>query len=285
MFTRIDHVAIAVRSLEQAFEFYRDVLGLAAGRRATVEDQGVHAALFPVGDGEIELLEPADPAGGVARFLERRGEGLHHICVETPDVSAALAHAKALELTLIDHSPRPGLAGMITFLHPKASHGVLVELAQPLTPQVHRVTPSAGVQAVGIETVYVAVKEAAAAAATYARNFQGEVAPVQDDSHFASKKVVVSIGNSQVTLLGSADRVSPVGCFLADRGEGLFGICLRVADFEDALRYLEETGIPTKVHGRATTTPLARLDPTRVNGVNLFLCPSTSTAPVHIPAG
>jgi methylmalonyl-CoA epimerase len=140
MFTRIDHVAIAVRSLEQAFEFYRDILGLAAGRRATVEDQGVHAALFPVGDGEIELLEPADPAGGVARFLERRGEGLHHICVETPDVSAALAHAKALELPLIDHSPRAGLAGMITFLHPTTPKRVTGFWSNWPSPSRHRST-------------------------------------------------------------------------------------------------------------------------------------------------
>ncbi len=285
MFTCIHHVAVVVRDMEQALRVYRDVLGLAMGKRAMVADQGVHAALLPMGDGEIELLEPADPAGSVARFLERRGEGLHHLCFETPDVSAALEQAKAAGLPVIDQVPRPGLAGMIAFLHPKASHGVLVELAQPLTQPAHPETPSAGLQAVGIETVYVAVKELAAAAATYARNFQGEVAPILDDPHFASKKVVVTIGNSQVTLLGSADRVSPVGCFLADRGEGLFGVCLRVADFVDALRYLEATGFPTEVHGRGTPTPLARLDPSQVNGVSLFLCPGTSAALAHTPAG
>src|SRR3989304_10564429 len=100
MFTRIQHVAIVVRSLEQALSVYRDVLGLPVEKRATIADQGVQAALLPMEDGEIELLEPGDPAGGVARFLERRGEGLHHICLETPDVSAALAHAKAAGLPL-----------------------------------------------------------------------------------------------------------------------------------------------------------------------------------------
>jgi methylmalonyl-CoA/ethylmalonyl-CoA epimerase len=253
---------------------YRDVLGLPVATRATVADQGVHAALLPMHDGEIELLEPADPAGGVARFLERKGEGLHHVCFETPDVSAALAQAKAATLPVIDQSPRPGLAGMIAFLHPKASHGVLVEMAQPLTPPVHPDPLSPGIRAVGIGTVYVVVQELPTAGATYARNFHGVEGAIEDAPHFASKKLVVSIGRSDVTLLGSADRVSPVGCFLADRGEGLFGVCLRVADFGAALRHLEETGIPTKVHGRHTTFPLARLDPTRTHGVNLFLCSS-----------
>ena len=278
MFTRILHVSIAVRSLEQALPFYRDVLGLPVGEEATVADQGVRAGLLSMQDGEIELLEPADPAGGVARFLERRGEGLHHLCLETPDVAAALAHAKAVDLLLIDQSSRPGLAGMIAFLHPKASHGVLVELAQPLTPPAHPDPPGAGIQALGLATVYVVVKDLLAAAATYARNFQGGVGAVEDHPHFGARRVLVSIGSSQITLLSPADRKSPVGCFLADRGEGLFGVCLRVMDLEAALLHLETTGIATEVHRRSTATPLARLDPTQVNGVNLFLCAGTSNA-------
>lgn len=274
MFTRIHHVAVAVRDMEKAFRVYRDVLGLPVGKRATVVDQGVHAALLPMADGEIELLEPMDPAGGVARFLERRGEGFHHLCFETPDVAAALAEAKAASLPLIDQSPRPGLAGLIAFLHPKASHGVLVEMAQPLTPPVHPERLGPGIQAMGIGTVYVAVKELEAAAATFARNFQGRAGAIQDDLHFASERIVIAIGGSRITLLGSADRLSPVGCFLAERGEGLLGVCLRVADLDAALRHLEETGISTTVHGRHTTTPLARLDPTQTHGAHLFLCPS-----------
>jgi len=276
MFTRIHHISIAVRSLEQALPFYQDALGLAVGNHAMVADQGVRAALFPMQDGEIELLEPADPAGGVARFLERRGGGLHHICLETPDVAAALAHAKAVDLPLIDRSPRPGLAGMIAFLHPKASHGVLVELAQPLTPPAHPDPPGAGIRALGLGAVYVVVKDLPVAAATYVRNFHGSVGVVEEHPPFGARQVVISIGSSQITLLSPADRASPVGCFLADRGEGLFGVCLRVMDLEAALLHLETTGISTEVHRQNTATPLARLDPTQVNGVNLFLCTGIS---------
>lgn len=285
MFTRIHHVSIVVRSLEQALPVYQDVLGLSLGSRETVPDQGVHAALFSLPDGEIEMLQPADPAGGVARFLERRGEGLHHICLETPDVSAALAHAKAAGLPLIDQSPRPGLAGTIAFLHPKASHGVLVELARPPAPSAHPEPSPGGIQGIGIGTVYVVVSDLAAAAGTFARNFQGEPGPVQDSPHFGAKQASVTIGASRLTLLGSADRASPVGCFLGDRGEGLFGVCLRVRDMDIALRHLEATGVPTQVHGRNTTTPLVRLDPAQVNGVNLFLWAGASDALPRPPAG
>ena len=272
MFTRIHHISIAVRSLEQALPFYRDALGLRERTRAAVPDQGVRAALLSMRDSEVELLEPADPNGGVARYLERRGEGLHHLCLETQDVTAALAHVKAVDLPLIDQSSRPGLAGMIAFLHPKASHGILIEFAQLLAPPAYAEPPGAGIRVQGLGTVYAAVKDLEAAATSHARNFHGCLGPVQDNLLFGAKQVVVSIGRSQITLLSPVDRKSPVGCFLDDRGEGLFGVCLRVMDLETALLHLEATGIFTEVDRRNTTTRLARLDPGRTNGVNLFLC-------------
>lgn len=132
MLRKIHHVGIVVRNLEDAYRFYRDTLGLPVHKEAVVEDQGVKAALLTIGNSEIELLEPINTNGGVAKFLERRGEGLHHICFETNDVSAELAATKAKGIEVIDHAPRKGLAGMICFLHPRANHGVLVEYAQPV---------------------------------------------------------------------------------------------------------------------------------------------------------
>lgn len=132
MLRKIHHVGIVVRNLDDAYKFYRDVLGLHVHKEAVVEDQGVKAALLTIGTSEIELLEPINQTGGVAKFLERRGEGLHHICFETDDVAAELAATKAKGIELIDHTPREGLAGMICFLHPRSNHGVLIEYAQPL---------------------------------------------------------------------------------------------------------------------------------------------------------
>jgi methylmalonyl-CoA/ethylmalonyl-CoA epimerase len=129
MIDRIHHIGIAVRDLDKALEFYRDVLGLHVHAMDTVEDQGVRAALLTIGESEIELLEPTSPEANMAKFIERKGEGLHHICFNTPDVDGDLEVLKDKGVELVDQKSRAGLAGMICFLHPKASRGVLVELA------------------------------------------------------------------------------------------------------------------------------------------------------------
>ena len=131
MLKRIHHVGIVVPDLEKAMGLWRDLLGLSLTKSATIQDQGVKAALLKAGDSEIELLEPLNPDNGVGKFLSRRGGGLHHVCFETEDVARELEAARAKGIQLIDQKPRPGLAGMICFLHPKATRGVLVEYAQP----------------------------------------------------------------------------------------------------------------------------------------------------------
>jgi methylmalonyl-CoA/ethylmalonyl-CoA epimerase len=131
MLKRIHHVGVVVPDLEAGLRFWRDTLGLRLTKSATIEEQGVRAALLKIGESEIELLEPINRDGGVAKFLARRGGGLHHVCFETDDVERELDAAKAKGIQLIDQKPRAGLAGMICFLHPKATRGVLVEYAQP----------------------------------------------------------------------------------------------------------------------------------------------------------
>jgi methylmalonyl-CoA/ethylmalonyl-CoA epimerase len=131
MLKKIHHVGIVVKDLERAMNFWRDLLGLALIKTAMIQDQGVKAALLKAGESEIELLEPLTAENGVGKFLSRRGGGLHHVCFETDDVEAELNRARAKGIQLIDQHPRPGLAGMICFLHPKATRGVLVEYAQP----------------------------------------------------------------------------------------------------------------------------------------------------------
>jgi methylmalonyl-CoA/ethylmalonyl-CoA epimerase len=128
---RIHHVGIVVNRLAEAYRFYRDVLGLPLVREAEIADQGVRAALLAAGDSEVELLEPLGATTSVGRFLAKRGEGLHHLCFETPDVSAALTSLKDRGVELLDTAPRTGLAGQIAFLHPRACSGVLVEVATP----------------------------------------------------------------------------------------------------------------------------------------------------------
>jgi methylmalonyl-CoA/ethylmalonyl-CoA epimerase len=132
MIKKVHHVGVVVREMDQAMRFYRDTLGLHVHKLETIEEQGVKAALLTLGDSEIELLEPVMPDTGIARYLERRGEGLHHICFEVDSVDADLAVLKEKQVELIDQEPRIGLAGRICFLHPGAMDGTLVELCEPL---------------------------------------------------------------------------------------------------------------------------------------------------------
>jgi methylmalonyl-CoA epimerase len=130
---RIDHVAIVVRDLEATLRFYRDTLGIAPSHILDFPREGVKIAFLPLGGpggSEIELLEPTDHAGGVARFLEKRGEGLHHLCLEVEDIDEALAELTAAGAAVLDTEPRPTAEGRGIFLHPKGTGGVLLELVQ-----------------------------------------------------------------------------------------------------------------------------------------------------------
>jgi methylmalonyl-CoA epimerase len=132
MYKGIHHVGIAVKSIDEALKTYRDVLGLTLVKTATVEEQGVKAALLQVGNSNIEFLEPLDESGTVARFIERRGEGMHHVCFEVDDIDAAPKALEAKGVELLDKEPRPSpISGRICFLHPRSGLGVLIELAQP----------------------------------------------------------------------------------------------------------------------------------------------------------
>jgi methylmalonyl-CoA/ethylmalonyl-CoA epimerase len=126
---RLAHVGVAVTSLAEALPFYRDVLGLVAGPPETTDGASIVSLRF--GDVDVELLEPVDPASPIAKFLARRGPGIHHICYRVPDLDAALARCRAAGYRLIDETPRRGAGGRrIAFLHPKATNGILLELTE-----------------------------------------------------------------------------------------------------------------------------------------------------------
>lgn len=127
----LDHVAIAVKDLDKAIAVYRDVFGLELTHVEEVPEQQVKAAIFGHGMGRVELICPTVADSGVARFLEKRGEGLHHICIEVDDIEAAMAALKERGAPLIDSAPKPGAGGAkVAFIHPKGASGVLTELRQ-----------------------------------------------------------------------------------------------------------------------------------------------------------
>ncbi|MEJ5198056.1 MAG: methylmalonyl-CoA epimerase [Anaerolineae bacterium] len=127
---RVDHIAIVVENLEKALDVYRDALGMHVTEIKEMPEQDVKMAFLPVGDSEIELLEPLSTESGIAKYLAKRGEGLHHICLEVDDIAATLAELKGRGAQLIDETPRRGAYGQIAFIHPKGAHGVLIELIE-----------------------------------------------------------------------------------------------------------------------------------------------------------
>ena len=128
---KIDHLGIAVDSIGEAKKLFHDILGLKFEGTETVQEQKVTTAFFPVGDSEVELLESTAPDGPIAKYLEKRGEGIQHIAFRVDNLEEALAELKDKGIRLIDEKPRKGAGGAkIAFLHPKSTHGVLIELSE-----------------------------------------------------------------------------------------------------------------------------------------------------------
>jgi len=129
----LDHIGIAVGDLSQALAFYRDALGLDVEPPEEVPSQRVRAHFVPVGEATLELLEPTDADSPIAKFIERRGPGVHHVTLRVDDIRDTLGRLKARGVRLIDEAPREGAEGaLIAFVHPASTHGVLVELKQRL---------------------------------------------------------------------------------------------------------------------------------------------------------
>ncbi|CUV02456.1 MAG: methylmalonyl-CoA epimerase [SAR202 cluster bacterium] len=126
----IDHVGVAVKNIDTALAFFKKVFDVPDADIELMEDQGVRACLIEVGQTRLELLEPTGPESGVGRFIERRGEGLHHLAFNVTDISGKLQTLQTLGVDLIDQTPREGLSGTIAFVHPRSVFGILTELVE-----------------------------------------------------------------------------------------------------------------------------------------------------------
>ena len=132
MFTRIDHVGVAVEQLDEALELYRERFQLELAHREVVEEQGVEAVLLDVGENHVELLAPLGPDTPVGKFLAKHGPGLHHVAYQVDDIDSTLGVLKQAGLRLIDEQPRTGIRGSrVAFMHPRSTAGVLTEIVQP----------------------------------------------------------------------------------------------------------------------------------------------------------
>jgi methylmalonyl-CoA/ethylmalonyl-CoA epimerase len=266
MLTRVHHVGLVVRRLEDGLGFWQEALGLRVSKQATVQDQGVRAALLPIGRSEIELLEPTNPAGGVAKFLEKRGEGLHHVCFETPDVAAELAAARGQGFPLIDETPRQGLAGMIGFLHPKGTCGVLVEFATPPAGEhPHGAAGTGPLAGLALREVTARSRDAAAAATLFSQKLglahdTAEAPPGVTGAAITTGRVRLAFLSAEPAA--ETSEAAALRAAMEASGEGLAALVLEVADLDAAAAALARLA-PVREAGRL------RLDAARCHGVPL----------------
>ena len=237
MIDRLHHLGIVVHSADAALGFYRDIMGLEVAVDEVVEAQGVRGVLLPLGENEIELLEPVEEGTGVARYLETRGQTLHHFCFSTDDIRAELARVRDLGIELIDEEPRYGLAGEIAFLHPRSMHGVLVELAQP-RPGAHHST------AKGIDHVAARVADYDAAKQRW-----NEVIGVEEQHRFDVEEAQIIIGQFPISqtileLIAPASPDAPLAKVIEEQREGAFPVAaIEVADLDTEIARYRAAGL------------------------------------------
>lgn len=269
---RVHHTGVVVRSLEASYPFFRDALGLPLLKEAVMEDQGVRAALFDLGNSLLELLEPVQAGTGIARFLEKRGEGLHHVCLEVDDIRAALADLKSKDVPLVDEEPREGLVGTIAFLHPSALHGVLVELVD--SPPAHFGSGSARVVNIRrLDHLVFAVEALQRAAGSWSRalGLRAEPASRPEGAHL--ELAALPVGDAFLELAGATQAGHPIARRIAGQGEGMLSISLRVDDLDAAVAELRSKGVTVSdpAPGLLPHTRVARIAPESAHGVALQL--------------
>jgi methylmalonyl-CoA epimerase len=261
-------VGIAVHRLSDAYRLYRDVLGLPLIKEAEIADQGVRAALLAAGDSEVELLEPIGANSGMGRFLARHGEGLHHVCFDTPDVAEELGAAKAKGADLIDAKPRAGLAGQIGFLHPRACGGVLVELATPIEVAGSRAAPA--VEVAGSRAAPARSGEHSVALLRLKRLVIGATEPREIagifQRLFAFPEITMNGGPRVMLGVGrGALLIVPAG--EVGGTEGMVAISMVSDDFERLTASLEAAGTSGVLRGAGEVT----LEPVATHGVHLHI--------------
>ena len=247
MLRRIHHVGVVVKRLADASRFYRDVIGLPLLKERTIASQGVRTALLAAGDTEIELLEPLDTTSGIGRFLARRGEGLHHLCFETPDVGTALVSLKDRGAELIDTAPREGLAGRIAFLHPRACCGVLVELATPPADEA-----PGHASPLGLKRLVIGAKDVKQTAGRFQTLF-GFSEVVMN----GGPRTMLAVGKGALLVVPAAE----VG-----GSEGMVALSLVAEDFAALTAALRRAGTP-RLEGTAEVS----VEPAGSHGVHLHI--------------
>jgi methylmalonyl-CoA/ethylmalonyl-CoA epimerase len=236
---------------------------------AVLQAQGVRGVLLRAGATEIELLEPLQPTTPVGRFLESRGEGLHHLCFATDDIEAELTNAKAKSLPLIDEQPRPGLAGSIAFLHPKATRGVLVEYAQP--PDLTEDLDDISREQPDFDHLAIAFSDLDDGVNALATNFDLSPSAPNESSHLGIRAVRLAIGPAYIGAITPRAEDTPVASFIKHRGEGLYLVSLAIGDLDRSSDSFRRLGLSVTDPIQTEQERLAFVSPRSTHGVLIEL--------------
>jgi len=267
MIDKIHHVGVVLPDADEALGFFRDVMGLEVTEDRTIEEQGVRGVLLGVGENEIELLQPTRDDTGVARYLASKGPTLHHICFRTDDIRGELARLKAAGVELVDQEPRDGLAGEIAFIHPKASHGVLIELAQPPAG-------SHSSDAKGFDHLAALVSDMGVASATWKQLVGIEV--TNEIRPEGRGMVIGQMPCSQVMveLLAAESPDSPMAKRIAENGEGPASmVAIEVQDIAAEIARYRAAGIelPDAAPGALPNSVTSTISPNQSFGLAIQL--------------
>ena len=238
MFRHLDHVGIAVKDLEQAVARIEQVLGLKTTVIAEVEDQQVRAALVPTPIGRLELLEPTSPEGAVGRFIERRGEGAHHVCFAVDDIEAARHHVLSKGGQLIGTEARPGLTGIVDFVHPRSTGGVLVELAK-----ITLRTPAFVDSDLQFHHVTLRTQDADASADLWMRLFDIPLKRKGVSEGFQMKTSWLDAGDAEVEFAQQLNETGPVARAMKQMGEGFHALVLESSDPAGLAEHVQQQGL------------------------------------------
>ena len=236
MFKRIDHIGIAVKDISKAIDQFSTVLGLEVAKQEEIEDQQLIAALIPTANVRFELMQPTVPDSVVGKFLERRGEGIHHICFEVEDIANEITTLQSKDVQVIGGSPREGFVGEIEFIHPKSANGVLTEIAE-----VNLRTPTE--TTTSVHHLLIATLDRDAAVDNWVNSFSLKLNRKAERDDAPLKTAMLDAGNSQIEFVQQTAPTGPVIKRIESQGEGIYGLVLETDDASALQSKIEKQGI------------------------------------------
>jgi methylmalonyl-CoA/ethylmalonyl-CoA epimerase len=223
MFKKIDHIGIAVNNIEEAASLFDKVFGLKIAKQEIIEDQDLIAALIPTNNVRFELMQPTKPDSVIGRFIEKKGQGIHHICFEVENIIEEIEALQNRDVNVIQGHPREGFVGDVEFIHPKSANGVLTEIAQVTLRTPVNID-------LGVHHITIATKDRDAAVDNWINKFGLKLNKLAERQDAPIITGWLDAGNAEVEFAQQTSEDGPLAKSIASRGEGIYGIVLETSD-------------------------------------------------------